>query len=97
MAGLSQSTPVDTPLEVNLKLHNGSGDLLPNPSFYRQPVASVIYLTTTQPDISYSVNLMSQFITAPKHHHLATVRRIIRYLLGTPNRGLFFLLALHSL
>lgn len=97
MAGLSQSTPVDTPLEVNLKLHNGSGDLLPSPSFYRQLVASLIYLTTTKPDISYAENLMSQFITAPKHLHLATIRRIIRSLLGTPNRGLFFLPALRSL
>lgn len=97
MADLSQSTPFDTPLEVNLKLHNDSGDLLPNPSFYRKLVVSRIYLTTTRLGISYSINLKSEFMTAPKHLHLATVCRIIHCLLGTPNRGLFFLPALHSL
>ena len=29
-------------------------------------------------------------MTTPRHLHLAAVQRIIRYLLGTPNRGLFF-------
>ena len=46
--------------------------------------------TITRPDISYAVNLVSQFMTQPRHLHLAVVRRIIRYILGTPARGLFF-------
>ena len=29
-------------------------------------------------------------MTNPKHLHLAAVRRIIRYLLRTPTRGLYF-------
>ncbi|XP_022860268.1 uncharacterized protein LOC111380842 [Olea europaea var. sylvestris] len=31
-----------------------------------------------------------QFMQAPRHLHLATVRCIIRYLFGAPNKGLFF-------
>ncbi|XP_016648285.1 PREDICTED: uncharacterized mitochondrial protein AtMg00810-like [Prunus mume] len=31
-----------------------------------------------------------KFMQAPRHHHLSAVRRIIRYILGTPSRGLFF-------
>ena len=90
MAGLSHSTPVDTPLEVNLKLTQDSGDLLPDPTFYRQLVGSLIYLTNTRLDTAYAVNLLSQFMTAPHHLHLVAARRIIQFLLGTPNRGLFF-------
>ena len=89
-ASLSNSTPMDTPLELNLKLHSDSGDPFPDPTYYRQLVGSLIYLTTTRPDISYAVNLMSQYMTKPHHLHLAAVRRIIRYLLGTSHRGLFF-------
>ncbi|TXG74186.1 hypothetical protein EZV62_002765 [Acer yangbiense] len=81
---------VDTPLELNVKYCQDIGDLLPGPSSYRQLVGSLVYLTITRADISYAVNLMSQFMTAPRHLHLVAVKRIIRYLLGTPTRGLFF-------
>ncbi|XXG45960.1 hypothetical protein AAC387_Pa02g0911 [Persea americana] len=84
LAGLTASTPVDTPVELNVKLSREEGDLLSNPTAYRQLVGSLIYLTITRPDISYMVNLMSQFMTAPRYLHLAVVRRIIQYLIRTP-------------
>ena len=90
MADLHDSTPVDTPVEVNLKLSKDDGDLLPDPHIYRRLVGSLIYLTITRPDISYAVNLVSQFMTAPRHLHLAAVKRIIRYLLRTVPPGLFY-------
>ena len=90
MAGLLHSTPVDTPLEVNLKLSKDSGDLFPDPTLYNQLVGSLIYLTNTRPDISYVVNLVSQFMTLPRHLHLAVVHHILHYLPSTPHRGLFF-------
>ncbi|RWR76143.1 retrovirus-related Pol polyprotein from transposon TNT 1-94 isoform X1 [Cinnamomum micranthum f. kanehirae] len=76
--------------EVNLKLSKDDGDLLPNPHTYRRLVGSLVYLTITRPDISYAVNLVSQFMTSPRHLHLTAVKRIIRYLLGTVTRGLYF-------
>jgi hypothetical protein len=47
-------------------------------------------LTITRPDISFTVQQVSQFLQTPRHLHLAAVRRIIRYLRGSPGRGLFF-------
>ena len=44
----------------------------------------------TRSDISYAVNLMSQFITAPCNLHMDAVHRIIRYFIRTPTRRLFF-------
>lgn len=90
MAGLQNSTPVDTPLEVNVKLSQDTGDPLPDPMLYRRLVGSLVYLTITRPDISYAVNLVNQFMTHPRRLHLFAVRRIIRYILGTSTRGLFF-------
>ena len=90
MAGLQHSTPVDTPIEVNIQLAHDSGDLLPDATLYRCLVGSLISLTITRPDISYAVNLVSQFMTQPRHLHLVVVRRILRYVLSTPTRGLFF-------
>ena len=90
MAGLQNSAPVDTPVEVNVKRQQEYGDPIPNPSLYRRLVGSLVYLTITRPDISYAVNLVNKFMTNPKHLHLAALRRIICYLLRTPTHGLFY-------
>jgi len=81
LAGLAGTTSVDTPMEVNVKYKKDEGDLLPNPT-HRRLVGSLIYLTTTRPDILYVVHQVSQFMSSP--------RRIIRYLKGSSTRGLFF-------
>ena len=90
MAGLEDTSSVDTPMEVNVKYRKDEGDLLDEPTLYRRLVGSLIYLTTTQPYISYAVHQVSQFMSSPQHLHLAAVRRIIRYLRGSPTRELFF-------
>ncbi|XXG72115.1 hypothetical protein AAC387_Pa07g1278 [Persea americana] len=90
LAGLTASALVDTPVELNVKFSQEDGDLLPDPIAYPQLVGSLIYLTITRLDISYAVNLMSQFMTAPRHLHMTVVRRIIRYLIRTPTRWSFF-------
>ena len=90
LAGLKEATAVDTPMEVNVKYRKDEGELLPNPYLYRQLVGSLIYLTITRPDISYAVHIVSRFMQSPRHLHLVAVKRIIRYLIGSPTRGLFF-------
>ena len=90
LADLHESSPVDTDVEVNLKLSKDDGDLLPDPHTYRRLMGSLVYLTITRPDISYAVNLVSQFMTFPRHLHLTAMKRIIRYLLGTITRGLYY-------
>ena len=90
LAGLQESSSIDTPLEVNVKYHADEGEPLSDPLLYRQLVGSLNYLTTTQPDLSFAVQQVSQFMHSPRHLHMAVVRRIIRYLKGTSSRGLFF-------
>ena len=67
-------------MEVNVKYRKDEGDFLDDPTLYRRLVGSLIYLTTTRPDISYVVPQVNQFMTFPWHLHLAVVRHIIRYL-----------------
>eukprot|EP00268_Persea_americana_P040628 TRINITY_DN40409_c0_g2_i1.p1 TRINITY_DN40409_c0_g2~~TRINITY_DN40409_c0_g2_i1.p1 ORF type:complete len:115 (+),score=12.36 TRINITY_DN40409_c0_g2_i1:50-394(+) len=50
LADLHDSSPVDTPIKVNLKLSKDDGDLLPNPHTYRRLVGSLVYLTITRTD-----------------------------------------------
>ena len=53
---LEDTSFVDTPMEVNVKYKKDEGDLLDEPTLYRRLVGSLIYLTTTQPNISYVRN-----------------------------------------
>jgi len=90
LAGLEDTSSVDTPIEVNVKYKKDEGDLLNDPTLCRSLVGSLINLTTTQLDTSYAVRQVSQFMSSPRHLHFAAVRHIICYLQGSPNRGLFF-------
>nr|KYP35326.1 Retrovirus-related Pol polyprotein from transposon TNT 1-94 [Cajanus cajan] len=67
------------------------GDLLADPTIYRGLVGSLIYLMTNRLDISYVVHQVSQFMSSPQHLHFAAIRRIIRYLIGSPTRWCMFL------
>ena len=59
-------------------------------TLYKQIVGSLMYLIATRPDIMYSVSLISRYMESPKEIHLLAAKRILRYLQGTVNYGLFY-------
>ena len=59
-------------------------------SLYRRLVGNLVYLTVTHPDISYAVQQVSQYLSAPRSTYYAAVLRILRYLKDTLFHGLFY-------
>ncbi|PHU11632.1 hypothetical protein BC332_18562 [Capsicum chinense] len=57
---------------------------------YRGVIGSLIYLTASRPDIMFNVCKCARFQSTPKESHLASVKRIIRYLIGTQDTGLWY-------
>ena len=57
---------------------------------YRGMIGSLLYLTASRPDIMFSVCACARFQASPKASHLITVKRIIKYVNGTFNLGLFY-------
>ena len=53
-------------------------------------IGSLLYLTASRPDIVFSVGLCARFQTSPRESHLTAVKRIFRYLVGTPDVGLWY-------
>jgi hypothetical protein len=53
-------------------------------------IGSLLYLTATRPDILFSVCLCARFQSDPRETHLTAVKRIFKYLKGTPNLGLMY-------
>ena len=84
-----EDKPISTFLDRNLKLHEDSGTSC-EPTKYRQIIGSLIYLTITQPQMSYPVGLLSQFMQAPCDIHLYCVTRVLWYVNGTLDRGILY-------
>ncbi|XP_035551139.1 uncharacterized mitochondrial protein AtMg00810-like [Juglans regia] len=89
-SGLLGSRPASFPMEQNLKLNDTNGDLLPDPGSYRRLVGRLIYLTITRPNIVFAVNILSQFMHAPRLPHMTAAIRVLRYIKGTSGQGIFF-------
>jgi hypothetical protein len=79
-----------TPMEKGLKLSAKTDSKAVNESIYRQLVGSLIYLTTTRPDLSFTVSFISRFMTTPKVEHWTTTKRVLRYVKGTLDFGILY-------
>jgi len=88
-AGMVDCKPMSTSLEAKTKTTTND-ILLQDPHVFRGLVGALQYLTLTRPDISYSVNFISQFMHAPTIIHFKMVHRILRYIKGTIDTGLNF-------
>nr|GEX80220.1 hypothetical protein [Tanacetum cinerariifolium] len=84
--GKSASTPIDTekpllkdPDDEDVDVHS-----------YKSMIGSLMYLTSSRPDIMFAVCACAHFQVTPKASHLHTVKRIFRYLKGKPYLGLWY-------
>ncbi|MCO5558643.1 hypothetical protein L7F22_012229 [Adiantum nelumboides] len=88
--GMTDCKPISMPLDQNVKLRANEGQVLEDVTMYRQIVGSLIYLTISRPDLSYTVGLESQFMQLPRKTHLDVVRRTLRYVSATLDYALFY-------
>ncbi|XP_021754912.1 uncharacterized protein LOC110720212 [Chenopodium quinoa] len=86
--GLLHAKPLKLPINTHLKLAPDKGKPLPNPLIYHKLLGKLIYLTITRPDISFNVQLLSQFMHFPTYTHLQAVKRLLRYLAGSTSQGI---------
>ena len=82
-SGMLGCKPVTTPMEQNLKLCQSDGEFLADPSTYRRLVGRLLYLTVTRPDISFTVQKLSQFMAKPSNEHLTAAYRVLKYIKGS--------------
>ncbi|XP_019433601.1 PREDICTED: uncharacterized protein LOC109340381 [Lupinus angustifolius] len=82
--------PVATPLVTNEKLQKDDGSPQADASLYRSLIGSLLYLTATRPDIMYATSLLSRFMQSPSQIHFGVGKRILRYLQGTKEFGIWY-------
>jgi hypothetical protein len=59
-------------------------------SSYRSMIGSLLYITTSHPDIMHVVGMVRRYQVAPKKSHFQDVKRIFRYLKETMTYGLWY-------
>ncbi|GJW69838.1 hypothetical protein Tco_0126755 [Tanacetum coccineum] len=57
---------------------------------YRSMIGSLMYLTSSRPDIMFAVCACARYQVNLKVSHLYAVKRIFRYLKGQPKLGLWY-------
>jgi len=75
---MDESNPMSSSMVGGCKLTKlGSEDFL-NPTLSRSIVGALQYATITQPEISFPVNEVCQFMSKPSEQHWLAVKRILR-------------------
>ena len=77
-------------MDPNLKLSLSDGEPLEDITKYRRLIGRLSYLTLSRPDIAFTVNKLSQFVSKPHTSHLNAVHHLLKYLKTAPGQGLFF-------
>ncbi|XP_049373032.1 secreted RxLR effector protein 161-like [Solanum verrucosum] len=87
---MEDAKQIDTTIATATKLDlEGTGSAVEQ-KLYRGMIGSLLYLTANRPNIVFSVGLCARFQTSPKESHLQAVKRILRYLKGTTDLGLWY-------
>ncbi|KAF3676021.1 Glutaminyl-peptide cyclotransferase [Capsicum annuum] len=79
-----------TPMSPSTSLDSDSTGKDIDEKIYMVMIGSLLYLTASRPDIMFSVCKCARFQLTPKESHLIAVKRIIRYLIGTQDIGLWY-------
>ncbi|XP_021766312.1 uncharacterized protein LOC110730797 [Chenopodium quinoa] len=77
-----------TPLPTYLKLQADVGEFYHDPELYRSLVGKLNFLSHTRPDISFSVQTLSQFLSQSRTHHATTLNHVLRYVAHTQGQGI---------
>ncbi|GAU45127.1 hypothetical protein TSUD_135570 [Trifolium subterraneum] len=87
---MNESKIMSSPMHPSTSLEKDEKGKDVSEKEYRGMIGSLLYLTASRPDTVFAVVLCARFQTSLKESHLIAVKRIFRYLVGTPDVGLWY-------
>jgi hypothetical protein len=87
---MEKSNSVKNPIVPGVRLMKDEEGSKVNATMYKQLVGSLMYLIATRLDLMYVVSLISRFMASPTELHLQAAKRVLRYLKGTVDLGVFY-------
>ena len=87
---MDKCNSVHYPIVTSCKLMKYENGVRVDSSRYKQVVGNLMYLIATQPDIMFWVSLLSRYMDHPTELHLPAAKKVLRYLKGTFDFGIFY-------
>jgi hypothetical protein len=88
--GMDKAKLIKIPMGTNVHLDLDMGGKLVDQKVYRSIIGFLLYLCASRPDIMLSVCMCARFQAALKECYMRAIKRILRYLVVTPNLGLWY-------
>nr|GEW75164.1 hypothetical protein [Tanacetum cinerariifolium] len=88
--GMENCDTVPTPMVEQSKLKLDLIGKTVDHTDYRSMIRSLMYVTSSRPDIMFATCMCVRYPENPNEHHVSAVKRIFRYLKGTINLGLWY-------
>ena len=87
---MKDCNPAKTPMECWLKLNREGEGVEVESTHFRKLIGCLRYLTLTRPDLIFLVSYLSWFMSKSYSNHMASAKRILRYIKGTSEYGLVY-------
>ncbi|XP_075521538.1 uncharacterized protein LOC142554748 [Primulina tabacum] len=88
--GMENCSQATTPMSSSIKLDKYEGRIFVDTKMYRGLIGSLLYLTASRLDIMFAVCLCARFQAKPMQSHFIASKRILKYLKGATNVGLWY-------
>ena len=88
--GLNDSKWVSKPMIIGHKLSKNDESTEVNQEMYRSMIGKLQYVVHSRPNIASSIGIVAIFFENPRENHLMEVKRIMRYLKGIDDFGLYY-------
>ncbi|XP_047320558.1 uncharacterized mitochondrial protein AtMg00810-like [Impatiens glandulifera] len=89
--GVENCSAASTPMKSCSKMDKDEDGQSNNITAYRRIVRYLLYLPARRPDILFAIGVCGKFQANPKQSHYIAAKRILKYLMGTKNVGLWYL------
>ncbi|KAA0062326.1 putative mitochondrial protein [Cucumis melo var. makuwa] len=87
---MHKAKPKRTPVATHLKMTKDINGEKVDTNLYRSIIGSLLYLIASRPDIAFAVGVCARYQVDPRTSHLHSAKRILKYVSGTFNYGIWY-------
>lgn len=81
---------VQNPIVLGVKLARDAEGEKIDSTHYKQLIDSLMYMSATRANMMYAIKIISMLMEAPKEFHLTAANKVLRYMRGIADYGLFY-------
>jgi hypothetical protein len=88
--GMDDAKAISILMRTNENLDSDASGNMVVQKVYQSMIRSLLYVTTSRPDVMFSVCMCARFWASPRESYLKATKRILRYLKHAQHVGLWY-------